>query len=100
MARFTPILITLLASLGFALSVPYPYIPLSPNGHGLVILPDGTSVYGNFDGSIYGSGALAGAAADYYSGAGVAVAAGDSTNVATAGATAGSAGATAANVRR
>ena len=102
MARFTLILVAFAASLALGFSIPYyiPYISLSPHGNGIVMLPDGTTAAGAFDGSVYGQGALAAAAADYYSGAGVAVAAGDSTNTATAGATSGSAGAVGTNSRR
>ena len=84
MARFTSLLLTVLAALGLALSTAYSYILLPLHGHGVIMLPDGTSVYGAFGGSAYGGGALAAAAGDYCSGAGVAVASGNSSNTAAA----------------
>ena len=100
MARLTLVLVALLGILGLSLSIPYPYISLSPHGQGVVLLPGGVTAAGSFDGSIYGSGALAAAAADYYSSGGVAVAAGPSDNTAVAGAAYGSGNAVAINQRR
>ena len=97
MARFPLVLFALLAALGLGHSIPNPYIPFSPTGEGTVLLPGGPAAAGFFDGSIYGSGALAAAAADYYSSGGVAVAAGPSSNTAAAGAGYGSGSAIATN---
>ena len=65
MARFTLVIVALLAVFDLSLSIPYSCIPISPYGEGIVSLPDGTTVAGTLGGSIYGSGALAAAAADY-----------------------------------
>ena len=100
MARFAAILLAFFAVFSLALSIPLHFLPLSPKGKGIVILPDGTTVLGGFDGSIFGRGTLAAAAADFFSGGAVGVASGDGINTAATVAGPGLGAATATNSRR
>ena len=103
MARFAFALLALAAIASVGLSMPLqflPILPLSPKGKGIVLLPDGTTGLGGFDGSLFGRGSLAAAAADVYSGGAVGVAAGNGVNTAAAIGAPGSGAATATNSRR